>query len=53
VLATPSVSPNGIASAIRLLQFVINRNGRNLSVTRKRALERAKRLLQRRAERSG
>jgi tRNA(adenine34) deaminase len=50
VLATPSVSPNGIESAIRLLQFVINRNGRNLSIARRRALERAKRLLQRRRD---
>jgi len=50
VLASPSVSPNGIGSAIRLLQFVINRNGRNLSAARRRALERAKRLLQRRGD---
>ena len=52
VLSDPAVSPNGLGSAIRLLQFVLNRNGRNLALARRRALERAKRLLQRRLERT-
>jgi hypothetical protein len=51
VMATKKVSPNGIGSAIRMVQFYINRAGKNLSVTRKRELEKAKRLLQQHAER--
>ena len=51
VMATKKVSPNGIGSAIRMVQFYINRAGKNLSVTRKRELEKAKMLLQQRAER--
>lgn len=43
-----SVSPKGIGSGIRMIQYFINRGGKNLSMTRKRELERAKRLLQKR-----
>ncbi len=46
VLARKSVSPKGIGSAIKFLQFFINRGGKGLSKTRKIELERAKRLLQ-------
>jgi Protein of unknown function (DUF3175) len=51
VMATKKVSPNGIGSAIRMVQFYINRAGKNLSVARKQELKKAKMLLQRRAER--
>ena len=45
-LASKRVSPKGIGSGIRMLQFYINRGGRGLSRTRRAELERAKRLLQ-------
>ena len=45
-MASKRVSPKGIASGIRMIQFFINRAGRNLSATRRRELERAKRILQ-------
>jgi len=45
VLATKRVSPKGVSSAIRMLQFVLNRAGRSLPARRRRELERAKRLL--------
>ena len=48
-LACKKVSPKGIGSGIRMLQYFINRGGRKLSPTRRRELERAKRMLQRRA----
>src|SRR5437016_1166191 len=44
-----SVSPKGLGSAIRMIQYFINRAGKGLSATRRRELERAKRILQRRA----
>ena len=49
VMATKEVSPGGIASAIRMVQFYINRAGKNLSPERRQTLEKAKRLLQQRA----
>jgi tRNA(adenine34) deaminase len=48
-LARKSVSPKGLGSGIRMIQYFINRGGRNLSASRRRTLERAKRILQRRA----
>ncbi|HEU4438066.1 MAG TPA: DUF3175 domain-containing protein [Methylomirabilota bacterium] len=45
-LASKRVSPKGIGSGIRMLQFYMNRGGRGLSRTRRAELERAKRLLQ-------
>jgi tRNA(adenine34) deaminase len=53
VMARRSVSPKGIGSAIRMVQFFINRGGRNLSAARRRELERAKRLLQERRQKAG
>src|SRR5579871_1991157 len=38
VMATKKVSPKGIGSAIRMVQFFINRAGKTLSVKRKREL---------------
>ena len=50
-MARKDVSPKGIGSGIRMIQYFINRGGRNLSATRRPELERAKRILQRRAAR--
>ena len=51
VMAAPEVSPKGIGSAIRTIQFLLNRSGKNLPPDRRRELERAKHLLQKRLER--
>jgi tRNA(adenine34) deaminase len=48
-LARRDVSPKGVGSGIRMIQYFINRGGKGLSATRRRELERAKRLLQQRA----
>lgn len=45
-MASKKVNPKGIGSGIRMLQFFINRVGKNLAPERKRELEKAKRLLQ-------
>ncbi|MBS1852893.1 MAG: DUF3175 domain-containing protein [Acidobacteria bacterium] len=44
-LASKRVSPKGLASGMRMLNYYINRAGQNLSATRKAELQRAKRLL--------
>ena len=49
VMATKKVSPKGLGSGIRMVQFYINRAGKNLSPERREVLEKAKRLLQDRA----
>ena len=49
VMASKKVSTKGIGSGIRMIQFFINREGKNLSPTRKQELEKAKRLLQEKA----
>jgi tRNA(adenine34) deaminase len=49
VMASRKVSPKGLGSGIRMVQFFINRAGRNLPAGRRRELEKAKRLLQRMA----
>jgi tRNA(adenine34) deaminase len=46
VMATKKVSPKGLGSSIRMVQFYINRAGKNLTASRKRELEKAKKLLQ-------
>jgi tRNA(adenine34) deaminase len=48
-MARKDVSPKGLGSAIRMVQYFINRAGRKLSASRRRELEGAKRLLQQRA----
>ncbi len=55
VMARRSVSPKGLGSAIKMVQYFINRSGKNLPAKRRRELERAKRILQERAakERNG
>lgn len=45
-LASKKVSPKGIGSGIRMLQYYINRAGKNLTPTRLKVLERAKDMLQ-------
>lgn len=45
-LASPEVSPKGIGSGIRMLQYFINRAGKGLSAERRAELEKAKRILQ-------
>lgn len=47
-MASKRVSPKGIGSGIRMIQFFINRAGRNLPPARRRELEKAKRILQER-----
>lgn len=47
-MARKDVSPRGLGSGIRMIQYFINRAGKNLSAARRRELERAKRILQRR-----
>jgi hypothetical protein len=47
-MASKKVSPKGIGSGIRMIQFFINRAGKNLSPTRKKELEKAKKILQER-----
>src|SRR5262245_36507322 len=47
-MARKDVSPKGLGSAIRMIQYFINRGGRRLSASRRRELERAKRILQQR-----
>jgi tRNA(adenine34) deaminase len=48
-MASKKVSPKGIGSGIRMVQFFINRAGHSLPAGRRRELEKAKRLLQRMA----
>jgi tRNA(adenine34) deaminase len=50
-MASKKVSPRGVGSGIRMIQFFINRAGKNLPPARKRELEKAKRLLQAKARR--
>lgn len=45
-MAEKDVSPKGIGSGIKMIQFYINRAGKNLSAAHRRELERAKRILQ-------
>lgn len=45
-LARQDVSPKGIGSAIRMLQYFINRAGKGLSKSRRKELEKAKKILQ-------
>jgi hypothetical protein len=48
-MADKKVSPKGIGSGIRMIQFFINRAGKKLSPTRKKELEKAKTILQERS----
>jgi tRNA(adenine34) deaminase len=48
-MATKKVSPGGIGSGIRMVQFFINRAGKNLPPERRSEMEKAKRILQEKA----
>ena len=50
-MAKKSVIPKGIGSGIRMIQYFINRAGKSLSTARKRELEKAKKILQKRKTR--
>jgi len=50
-LASPKVSPKGIGSGLRMLQYFINRAGKGLPPKRRHELEKAKHLLQAKAAR--
>jgi hypothetical protein len=50
-LASKRVSPKGPGSGLRMLTFYINRAGRNLSLSRRATLEKAKQLLSERIHR--
>lgn len=45
-MASKKVSPKGVSSSIRMIQYFINRAGKNLPASRKRELEKAKKILQ-------
>jgi tRNA(adenine34) deaminase len=45
-MASKKVSPKGIGSGIKMIQYFINRAGKNVPATRKRELEKAKKILQ-------
>jgi Protein of unknown function (DUF3175) len=49
-MASKKVSPKGIGSGIRMIQFFINRAGKDLPASRRRELEKAKRILQAKAK---
>ena len=51
-MARKNVSPGGLGSAIRMIQMFINRAGKGLTSSRKRELEKAKKILQRHNEQS-
>jgi hypothetical protein len=48
-MASKKVSPKGIGSGIRMVQYFINRAGKDLPASRKKELEKAKKLLQAKA----
>jgi hypothetical protein len=50
IMESPKVSPGGIGSAIRMVQMFINRAGRKIRPARKKELEKAKRILQRKLD---
>ncbi len=52
-MASAEVSPKGIGSGIRMIQFFINRAGKNLPPEQKAELEKAKRILQAKAREQG
>src|SRR5947208_8570124 len=48
-MASKKVSPKGLGSGIKMIQFHINRGGKGLPAKQKRELEKAKRILQEKA----
>jgi hypothetical protein len=47
VMSSKEVSPKGIGSGIRMIQFYINRAGKNLPKSRREELEKAKEIMRR------
>jgi len=47
-MASKKVSPKGVGSAVRMIQYFINRAGKRLPAARRRELEKAKRILKER-----
>jgi hypothetical protein len=45
-MASKKVSPKGVGSGVRMIQYFINRAGTGLPASRRRELEKAKRILQ-------
>ncbi|HLW64946.1 MAG TPA: DUF3175 domain-containing protein [Gemmataceae bacterium] len=45
-MASKKVSPKGIGSGIKMIQYFINRAGKNLPAARKHELDKAKKILQ-------
>ena len=52
-MSKKEVSPKGIGSAIKMIQYFINRSGKTLSKERKLELEKAKKLLQEKLKKRG
>jgi len=52
IMASRKVSPRGIGSGIKMIQYFINRAGKGLSATRRHELERAKKILQERRKKA-
>ena len=50
-LASPEISPQGASSGLRLLTFYINYAGKRLSASRRKSLEKARKLLSERVMR--
>jgi hypothetical protein len=50
-MGSKKVSPKGIGSGIRMIQYFINRAGKDLPAGRKREPEKARRILQEKASR--
>jgi hypothetical protein len=50
IMASKKVSPKGIGSGIRMIQYFINRAGKDLSKAQKKELEKAKHILQAKRE---
>src|SRR2546423_15052202 len=51
IMASKKVSPKGIGSGIRMIQYFINRGGKGLPAAQKHNLEKAKRILQEKSRR--
>jgi tRNA(adenine34) deaminase len=49
-MSSKKVSPKGIGSGIRMIQYFINRAGRNLNSSRKKELRRAIMIMQKKAK---
>ena len=50
-MASKKVSPRGVGSGIRMIQYFINRAGKNLPAERRAELEKAKKILQEKSKR--